>query len=119
MEVLTGLGGENIYPREIEDRLMCHPSITEASVVGLSNERYGEVVGCFLKLDDSCTRPQDSEVQKWVGEQLGRHKTPQHIFWIGDRLVGKEFPKTGSGKYQKHIMRDIGDRILAGVRAKL
>jgi acyl-coenzyme A synthetase/AMP-(fatty) acid ligase len=91
---------------------MLHPSISEASVVGIKDERYGEVVGCFLKTAEGSTRLTDTEVKRWVGEKLGRHKTPQYTFWIGDRNVGNDFPKTGSGKHQKHIMRDIGNRLI-------
>jgi acyl-CoA synthetase (AMP-forming)/AMP-acid ligase II len=100
---------------------MMHAAVSEASVVGIKDERYGEVVGCFLKGVDGSARICDLEVKQFVGEHLGRHKTPQYIFWIGDAGVGDDFPKTGSGKHQKHILREIGDR-LAGqgkVKAKL
>lgn len=112
-------GGENIYPREIEDRLICHPFVSEASVVGLHDAKYGEAVACFLKASQGCSRLTDDEVRQWVGERLGRHKAPRHIFWIGDRAIGDDFPKTGSGKHQKHIMRDLGNRLIKGARAKL
>lgn len=100
---------------------MLHPSINEASVVGIKDERYGEVVGCFLKAADGNPRPALQEVKQWVSEKLGRHKSPQYVFWIGDADVGEDFPKTGSGKHQKHIMRDIGNRLVKGgvVKAKL
>lgn len=96
---------------------MCHASIFEASVVGIKDGRYGEVVGCFLKQSE-LLRPADHEIRQFVSEALGRHKAPQHVFWLGDAGVGKEFPKTGSGKHQKHILRDIGNR-LQTVKAKL
>ncbi|CAG8076691.1 unnamed protein product [Penicillium olsonii] len=111
-------GGENIFPREIEERLMSHPAISEASVVGIKDERYGEVVGCFLKISGE-HRPTNREIQQFVGEKLGRHKTPAHIFWLGDAGVGADFPKTGSGKHQKHIMRDVGNRLIGIPKAKL
>ena len=100
---------------------MLHPSIGEASVVGIKDERYGEVVGCFLKTSEGCSKVPDTEVKQWVGEKLGRHKTPQYTFWVGDQNVGSDFPKTGSGKHQKHIMRDLGNRLSQRdtVRAKL
>jgi acyl-coenzyme A synthetase/AMP-(fatty) acid ligase len=100
---------------------MTHASIFEASVVGIKDERYGEVVGCFLKLAEGCQRPADQKIMQFVSEKLGRHKAPKHIFWLGDVGVGEEFPKTGSGKHQKHIMRDIGNRLVgtAPVKAKL
>lgn len=97
---------------------MYHPAISEASVVGIKDERYGEVVGCFLKLS-GLEKPTNQEIQQFVGEQLGRHKTPKHVFWLGDAGVGEDFPKTGSGKHQKHMMRDIGNRLVGTIRAKL
>ncbi|KAL4928613.1 uncharacterized protein BDV17DRAFT_298521 [Aspergillus undulatus] len=114
-------GGENIFPREIEDRLVAHGSIVEASVVGIKDEKFGEVVGCFLKLTPGCQRVQDAEIQQWVGGSLGRHKAPQHVFWIGDVAVGDDFPKTGSGKHQKHLLRDLGNRLVVQrkMRARL
>ncbi|KAL4807216.1 hypothetical protein BDV18DRAFT_159434 [Aspergillus unguis] len=105
-------GGENIFPREIEDRLVTHPSISESSVVGIKDEKYGEVVGCFLKAQAGCQRIPDREIQGWVESTLGRHKSPQHVFWIGDAAVGDDFPKTGSGKHQKHLLREIGNRLV-------
>lgn len=121
IELTWGPGGENIFPREIEERLMLHPSISEASVVGIRDERYGEVVGCFLKAAEESSKIPHQVVKQWVGEKLGRHKSPQYVFWIGDPSVGNDFPKTGSGKHQKHIMRDIGNRLIEGgvIKAKL
>ncbi|RAH40594.1 acetyl-CoA synthetase-like protein [Aspergillus brunneoviolaceus CBS 621.78] len=102
-------GGENIFPREIEERLTAHPAISEASVVGIQDERYGEAVGAFLKARE---RISPSKLRHWVSQTLGRHKAPQHIFWIGDAGVGADFPKTGSGKYQKHLLRELGNRLV-------
>lgn len=100
---------------------MMHPAVGEASVVGIKDERYGEVIGCFLKGVDGSHRITDQEVKQWVGEKLGRHKRPQYVFWIGDAGVGNDFPKTGSGKHQKHILRGIGNRLVeqSKVKAKL
>lgn len=117
-------GGENITPHEIENRLLAHPIITEACVVGLADNKYGEVVSCFLKgSGDQPKTLSDGEVRSWVGQVLGRVKSPRHIFWLGHGSVQRDLPKTGSGKYQKHLIREIGNAILkrqgAGVRAKL
>lgn len=114
-------GGENIFPREIEERIMQHPAINEASAVAIKNERYGEVVGCFLKAVDASPRPSDEELKKWVGERLGRHKAPVYCFWIGDAGIGTDFPKTGSGKIKKHVLCDIGNSLVhdTPVKAKL
>lgn len=114
-------GGENISPTEIEDRLLSHPAISEACVVGLQDKRYGEVVASFLQTANSTVKLTDSEVKAWVTEKLGRHKAPEHVFWIGHPDVGTSLPKTGSGKYQKHLIRDLGDALLnkSARRAKL
>lgn len=99
-------------PTEIEERLLAHESIAEASVVGLPDEKYGEVVACFLRQNEACIRPDNAGIAIWVQKTLGRHKAPKYVYWIGDAGVGQDFPKTGSGKHQKHILRDIGTRLL-------
>jgi len=87
----------------------------------VKDERYGEVVGAFLKQQSDKSRPSMEDIRTWVMEVLGKHKAPAYIFWLGDEGVGEDFPKTGSGKHQKHIMRAITDRLLKGKesRAKL
>ena len=105
-------GGENIFPLEIEERLLVHDSIAEASVVGLKDERYGEVVAAYLKQNSNQKRPTGDQLRDWVRETLGRHKAPVYVFWLGDQGVGADFPKTASGKHQKHILRDIGNRLV-------
>lgn len=90
--------------------------------MGIPDEKYGEVVACFLKAANSNIRPADDEIQQWVRMRLGRHKAPRWVFWIGDPGVGDDFPKTGSGKHQKHILTAIGERLRkenAQARAKL
>ncbi|KAH7137442.1 hypothetical protein B0J13DRAFT_479035 [Dactylonectria estremocensis] len=106
-------GGENITPLEIENRLLAHASIAEACVVGLTDEKYGEAVSCFLRSNSTQTKPlADDQVRGWVEQALGRVKAPRHVFWLGHRGIGRELPKTGSGKYQKHLIRDMGEVIL-------
>jgi acyl-CoA synthetase (AMP-forming)/AMP-acid ligase II len=107
------IGGENIFPGEIEERLLAHPAICEACVVGLQDRKYGEMVSTFLRAVKYTNRPSDKTIRKWVGEKLGRHKIPKQIFWIGDPGVGKDFPTTGSGKHQKHILRQVGETLVA------
>ncbi|KAH8691356.1 long-chain fatty-acid-CoA ligase [Talaromyces proteolyticus] len=116
-------GGENIFPVEIEERLLAHTRVSEACVVAVPDEKYGEVVGCFLRHDPlSRQRPPNAEIRSWAKQTMGSHKAPQYVWWVGDVGVGEDFPKTGSGKYQKHILRDVARKLIksvGGVRAKL
>lgn len=84
----------------------------DVSVVGLKDEKYGEIVASFMKLAEGSSRPSDQELRQFVGEKLGRHKSPKHILWLGDEGVGDDFPKTGSGKIQKHVLQKIGNAII-------
>ncbi|EHK18683.1 uncharacterized protein TRIVIDRAFT_44194 [Trichoderma virens Gv29-8] len=106
-------GGENIYPLEIEERLMAHPSISRAIVVGLKNKHYGEVVGAFVELGDNGNKLTDQQVRDWVRKTLGNHKAPAHIFWLGQDGVPADVPLTGSGKIRKFEMAKLGDEILS------
>jgi long-chain acyl-CoA synthetase len=107
------LGGENIYPLEIEERLAAHPSVATAIVVGLPDTHYGEVVGAFLAHEDgSSPMPRDDEVRDWVRRKLGKHKAPAHIFWLGRNGIPATVPLTGSGKVRKFEMAQLGRTLL-------
>ncbi|KAI9374717.1 acetyl-CoA synthetase-like protein [Aspergillus egyptiacus] len=105
-------GGENIYPLEIEERLSSHPAIEVASVIGIPDPKYGEVVGAFIALAEGQTRPSDDELRTWTRETLGRHKAPQHVFVFGEEGVDRTVPVTGSGKVCKVDLRKIAARVL-------
>ncbi|TPX10589.1 uncharacterized protein E0L32_008475 [Thyridium curvatum] len=118
-------GGENIHPLEVENALFQHPLVAEASVVGVPDERYGEAVGAFVIAHKGVRVLEDGEakgegvgeegrvlskedVREWVRTHLSSHLVPKHVFWVD------EYPKTGSGKIQKFILRDEAKKILAG-----
>ena len=107
-------GGENIYPLEIEERLVGHAEIARAVVVGLGDRRYGEVVGAFLETErgGGSRVPTDVEVKSWVREKLGGPKVPVHIFWMGRDGVPGNFPLTGSGKVKKYEMAKLGNKLV-------
>lgn len=107
-------GGENIYPLEIEERLLAHPAVSRAVVAGLKDAHYGEVVGAFLELagEDKGARPDDKQVRDWVQQTLGRHKAPAHVFWLGEDGVPADVPLTGSGKVKKFEMARLGEEML-------
>ena len=97
------LGGENIFPLEIEERLVQHPSIVQASVVGLPDPKYGEVVCAFLQPRLGEARPSLDKLREFVRQVLGRHKAPVHAFWLEEE---EDFPKTGSGKIQRYVLKE-------------
>jgi fatty-acyl-CoA synthase len=94
-------GGENIYPREIENFLYQMPQIEMVEIAGIPDEKYGEIVGAFIKLRAGKTLTQE-EVQEYCRGKISRHKIPRHVIFID------EFPKTASGKIQKYKLREMG-----------
>jgi len=92
-------GGENIYPREIEDVLFAHPSVAEVAVVGIPDDRWGEVVAAFVRPADGVTLDEGA-LRAHCRDRLAPYKTPQH--WV--QL--SEFPLTASGKIQKFKLRE-------------
>jgi acyl-CoA synthetase (AMP-forming)/AMP-acid ligase II len=107
-------GGENIYPLEVEDRLVAHPAIERAIVVGVKHPRMGEVVGAFLQRKAGERRPNNNELRSWTRETLGRHKSPEHIFWLGEDGMIAQIPLTGSGKIQKFVLQSVAEQWLFG-----
>lgn len=93
-------GGENIYPREVEELLFKHPQIAEVAVVGLPDERFGEIVGAFIRDADPSNPATDAELHAYCREHLSPQKTPA----VWQRVDA--FPLTGSGKIQKFVLRD-------------
>ncbi|KAG9668092.1 long-chain fatty-acid-CoA ligase, partial [Aureobasidium melanogenum] len=108
-------GGENIYPLEIEERLIKHEAVERAIVVGLPHSKYGEVVAAFLQRVAGAAKPSDEDVREWIKQTLGRHKAPAHVFWLGEDGVTDQIPVTGSGKIKKFEMRKIGEELLASM----
>lgn len=106
-------GGENIYPLEIEERLAAHASIELASVIGIPDHKYGEVVGAFIQIAAGQSRPTEEELRGWTRETLGRHKAPQHVFVFGEEGIPSTIPVTGSGKVRKMELRELAKAALA------
>lgn len=92
-------GGENIYPREIEDFLFTHDSVADVSVVGLPHEEWGEIAAAFVRVRQGATLTQDDLISHCTGRIAG-YKIPQVWEFV------TEFPQTASGKIQKFALRD-------------
>jgi acyl-CoA synthetase (AMP-forming)/AMP-acid ligase II len=125
-------GGENIHPSEIENCLLSHEGVREASVVGLPDERYGEVVAAFVVRNQTpgVQAISATQVREYVRERLSGHLgeykyplptlrdglgfdevadlacvVPKYVFWVTD------YPKTASGKIQKFKLQEDGVRL--------
>ena len=92
-------GGENVYPREIEEFLYRHPKIQDVQVFGVPDARYGEELCAWVKLRAGETLTAD-EVREFCRDQIAHYKVPRHIRFVD------EFPMTVTGKMQKFIMRE-------------
>lgn len=94
-------GGENIYPREIEELLFTHPSVADVAVVGVPDERWGEQLAAFVRLVPAERgRLPHAELATFVGARLAPHKVPRH--WV----EVDELPLTPSGKVKKFVLRE-------------
>jgi fatty-acyl-CoA synthase len=93
-------GGENIYPRELEELLFRHPKVGEVAVIGLPHEKWGEEVAAFIRPAPGAAIDKE-EMSAYMRDQLAPHKTPKHWF------VVEAFPLTGSGKIQKFKLREF------------
>lgn len=92
-------GGENIFPREIEEFLYTHPKIEEVEVFGVPDEKYGEVVCAWIRLREG-EEAEAEEIRDFCSGQIAHFKIPQHIRFV------TEFPMTVTGKVQKYVMRE-------------
>jgi fatty-acyl-CoA synthase len=92
-------GGENIYPREIEEFLYRHPAIQEVQVFGVPDKRFGEELCAWIRIRDGASLTEE-DVKAFCKDQIAHYKVPRHIKFV------TEFPMTVTGKMQKFIMRE-------------
>ncbi len=92
-------GGENIYPREIEEFLYTMQGIRDVQVIGIPDEKYGEIVGAFVIRDDEADITGE-DVRDYASTKIARFKVPKHVFFVDN------FPLTASGKIQKFKLRE-------------
>jgi len=96
-------GGENVYPREIEEYLYMNHKVEGVSVVGVPSQKYGEEVAAFIKLKEGKTSS-EKEIKEFCMEGISRFKIPKYIFFTS------EFPMTASGKIRKVELREIAKK---------
>lgn len=93
-------GGENIYPREIEDYLFTHPKVAEVAVFGIPSDYYGEEVMAWIQLHEG-EEASEQEIRDYCQDNIAHFKIPKYIWFV------KEFPMTVTGKVQKFKMREM------------
>ena len=92
-------GGENIYPKEIEEFLYTHPSISDVQVIGVPSQRYGEEIMAVVILKEGCQMTED-DVKAYVLSSMARHKVPSYVAFTDS------FPMNAAGKIQKFKLRE-------------
>jgi fatty-acyl-CoA synthase len=93
-------GGENVYPREVEEFLYTHTDVVDAQVVGVPDLKYGEELCAWVRLREGATVTGE-ELRAWCQGKLAHYKIPRYV-----RISG-EFPMTVTGKVQKFKMREV------------
>ncbi len=93
-------GGENIYPREVEDFLFTHPKVAEVAVFGVPDEFYGEEVMAWIKLHAGVASTEE-EIREFCKGNIAHFKVPKYVWFV------EEFPMTVTGKLQKFRMREM------------
>jgi fatty-acyl-CoA synthase len=92
-------GGENVYPREIEEFLYTHPDIVDVQVIGVPDLKYGEEIMAWVKLRPGAVPLDVDAVRRFCLDRIAHYKIPRYVH------VAAEFPMTVTGKVQKYVMR--------------
>ena len=98
-------GGENIYPKEIEDFIYTHPKVKDVQVIGVPDEQYGEEIMACVILKEGETSSEE-EIKEFVLSHMAKHKVPRYVGFV------KEFPMNAAGKILKYKMREEAVELL-------
>ncbi|MCQ2455190.1 MAG: AMP-binding protein [Clostridia bacterium] len=98
-------GGENIYPKEIEEFIYTHPDVKDVQVVGVADEKYGEEAAALIILKKGCTADEDS-MRRFISERLASHKVPKYIMYVDS------FPMNAAGKVLKYRIRENIEKLI-------
>jgi len=104
-------GGENIYPREIEEFLHTMDGVKDVQVVGIPDEKYGELVGAFIIKEENVDLKEE-DIRDYALSKIARYKVPKHVFLV------EEFPLTASGKVQKFKLKELSLELLEQKKAE-
>ncbi len=98
-------GGENIYPKEIEEFIYTHPDVKDVQVVGVPDEKYGEEAAACIILKKGCTAD-ETAMRKFISDRLASHKVPKYILYVDS------FPMNAAGKVLKYRMREDIEKLI-------
>ncbi len=98
-------GGENIYPLEVENFLLSMPGVLDAQVVGIPDEKLGEIVGAFIRTRPGFEDMTEDDVRAFAIPRIARYKVPKRVFFVDD------FPMTPSNKVQKFKLREMAKEL--------
>ncbi len=104
-------GGENIYPREIEEFIHTMQGVMDVQVVGIPDDKYGEIVGAFVVIEEN-SQVAEEDILDYALQKIARYKVPKHVFLVDG------FPLTASGKIQKFKLREQAVEILERRKAE-
>jgi len=99
-------GGENVYPREIEEFLYTHPDVLDAQVIGVPDARYGEELMVWVRMREGATPLTDESLREFCTGKLAHYKIPRYVHIVD------EFPMTVTGKIRKVEMREVSVKLL-------
>jgi len=99
-------GGENVYPREVEEFLYAHPDIADVQVIGVPDERFGEELMAWVRLREGASALSADDIRRYCAGRLAHYKIPRYVH------VVTEFPMTVTGKVRKVAMREESVQIL-------
>jgi fatty-acyl-CoA synthase len=98
-------GGENVYPREVEEFLYSHPNIVDVQVIGVPDAKYGEEIMAWIRVREGVALSSD-DVAAFCEGKIAHYKVPRYVH------VTDEFPMTVTGKVQKYLMREASIEML-------
>ncbi len=93
-------GGENVFPREVEDLLAEHETIAETAVIGVDDEKFGQRLKAFVVIKDGGQEPSEDELKEYVKKNLARYKVPREVVFL------EELPRNATGKVLKRELRE-------------
>ena len=98
-------GGENLYPREIEEFYLTHPKVKDVQVVGVADKRYGEEACAWIIVKNGETSD-ESEMREYGNSHMAKHKVPRYFLFV------EEFPMNAAGKILKYKMKEMSEEVL-------